>query len=211
MTYSEQQLMEQFRTKLAARGARGLMGLAKQFKIADDDNSKDLDIQEFKKAVRDFRIGLQDKDSERLFKIFDRDSSGRIDYEEFLRGVRGEMNQFRQNLAKKAFSIMDKDRSGILDLDDIRQTYNAKMHPDVKSGKKKEDDVLLEFLDTFEMHYSFNHGDSRDGRITMDEWIEYYNNVSMSIDDDKYFEVMMNSTWNLDGSRVTKKGWAGEY
>jgi hypothetical protein len=44
----------------------------------------------------------------------------------------------------------------------------------------------------------------------LDEWIEYYNNVSMSIDDDKYFELMMNSAWNLDGSRVTKKGWAGE-
>lgn len=43
MNNSEAQLLEQFRTKLAARGARGLIGLAKQFKIADDNNSKDLD------------------------------------------------------------------------------------------------------------------------------------------------------------------------
>lgn len=211
LSYSEQQLMDQFRTKLAARGARGLMGLQRQFKIADDDNSKDLDMYEFKKAVRDFRIGLTEKDSERLFRIFDRDGSGRIDYEEFLRGVRGEMNQFRVNLCKKAFTIMDKDRSGILNLDDIKQAYNAKLHPDVKAGKKTEDDVLLEFLDTFEMHYSFNHENSRDGQISMDEWIEYYNNVSMSIDDDKYFELMMNSAWNFDNSRVTKKGWGGEF
>lgn len=112
--------MEQFRTKLAARGARGLIGLQRQFKIADDDNSKDLDLYEFKKACRDFRIGVEDKDAERLFRIFDRDGSGKIDYEEFLRGVRGEMNDFRKNLAKKAFSIMDKDRSGVLDLDDIK-------------------------------------------------------------------------------------------
>jgi Ca2+-binding EF-hand superfamily protein len=203
--------MELFRSKLAARGARGLMGLAKQFKIADDDNSKDLDMNEFKKAVHDFRIGLQDKDSERLFRIFDRDRSGKIDYEEFLRGVRGEMNQFRVNLCKKAFNIMDKDRSGVLNVDDIRQTYNAKQHPDVKAGKKTEDDILMEFLDTFEMHYSFSHENTRDGQISMDEWIEYYNNVSMSIDDDKYFELMMNSAWNLDNSRVNKKGWAGEY
>lgn len=32
----------------------------------------------------------------------------------------------------------------------------------------------------------------------------------MSIDDDKYFELMMNSAWNLDNSRVTKKGWGAE-
>jgi len=168
-------------------------------------------MSEFKKACRDFRIGVTDKDAERLFRIFDRDSSGSIDYDEFLRGVRGEMNQFRVNFCKKAFNIMDKDKSGVLNIDDIRQTYNAKMHPDVKSGKKKEDDILMEFLDTFEMHYSLNHEGGRDGQISMDEWIEYYNNVSMSIDDDKYFELMMNSAWNLDNSKVTKKGWAGEY
>jgi hypothetical protein len=210
MSYSEAQLLQLFREKLAARGARGLTGLAKQFKIADDDRSHDLDMYEFKKAVKDFRVGLNDSDSERLFRIFDRDGSGRINYDEFLRGVRGEMNQFRVTLSKKAFNIMDKDRSGILNLDDIKQTYNAKMHPDVKSGKKTEDDVLLEFLDTFELAYSYNHAESRDGQISMDEWLEYYNNVSMSIDDDKYFELMMNSAWNLDNSRVAKKGWGAE-
>ena len=95
MSYSEAQLLEQFRTKLASRGARGLLGLQRYFKIADDDNSKSLDMYEFKKACKDFRVGLEDKDAERLFRIFDRDGSGSIDYDEFLRGVRGEMNQFR--------------------------------------------------------------------------------------------------------------------
>ena len=52
-------------------------------------------MYEFKKACRDFRIGLTEADAERLFRIFDRDRSGKMDYEEFLRGVRGEMNAFR--------------------------------------------------------------------------------------------------------------------
>jgi len=116
--------------------------------------------------------------------LFDRDRSGRIDYDEFLRGVRGEMNDFRTNLAKKAFNIMDKDKSGTLNIDDIKGVYNAKKHPDVIAGKKSEDDVLGEFLDTFEAHYSFSHENSKDRSISVDEWIEYYNNVSMSIDDD---------------------------
>ena len=107
---------------------------------------------------------------------------------------------------------MDKDNSGILDLNDIRQTYNAKQHPLVKQGKKTEEEVLLEFLDTFEDHFCDMRGqaDSRDGKINVNEWIEYYNNVSMSIDDDAYFQLMMNNTWNLDNSKVTKKGWGGE-
>lgn len=28
------------------------------------------------------------------------------------------------------------------------------MHPDVKSGKKTEDEILYEFLDTFEQHHT---------------------------------------------------------
>ena len=67
------------------------------------------------------------------------------------------MNTFRKALAKKAFDILDKSMTGFLSLDDIKQTYNGKMHPDVKAGKKTEDDVLLEFLDTFEEHYAQNH------------------------------------------------------
>ena len=211
MNYTEAQLMDHFRKKLAARGARGIMGLGRQFKIADDNGSRSLDIDEFKKCVHDFRVGLNPTDSEKLFKIFDRSHDGAIDYEEFLRGVRGEMNEFRANLARQAFKVMDKDGSEIIDINDIRQRYNAKMHPDVKSGKKTEDEILYEFIDTFEAHHSDNKEDVRDHRVTIDEWLEYYNNVSMSIDRDDYFELMMNNTWNFKGDRVTKKGWGGEF
>jgi Ca2+-binding EF-hand superfamily protein len=55
----------------------------------------------------------------------------------------------------QAFELMDKDGSGELDINDIRGTYNARMHPDVKSGKKTEDEILLEFLETFEAHHNY--------------------------------------------------------
>ena len=209
---NEAKILEHIQAKIAARGARGISGIGKKFKIADDNGSKSLDAQEFKKAMSDFRIGLNDQQVLTAFKIFDRDGSGEISYDEFLRSIRGSMNPRRVALAKKAYNIMDSDKSGQLDINDIRQTYNAKQHPDVKAGKKTEDEVLGEFLDTFEDHYCDMAGqaDARDGIITMPEWIEYYNNVSMSIDDDEYFELMMNNTWNLKGDRVTKKGWGGE-
>jgi len=122
------------------------------------------------------------------------------------------MNAGRKALAQRVYKIMDKDGSGQIDINDIRQTYNAKHHPDVKSGKKTEDEILTEFLDTFEDHWCDMNGnaDSRDGIVTMQEWIEYYNNVSMSIDNDEYFALMMNNAWNLDNKKVTKKGWGGE-
>lgn len=61
---------------------------------------------------------------------------------------------------------------------------------------------MFEFLDTFELHHVQDVSNKRDGRVTKDEWIEYYNNVSMSIDDDRYFELMMTNAWKLDGNSV---------
>lgn len=55
---NEAQLMEYLREKIKSRGARGISGIAKKFKIADDNNSKSLDKGEFTKAMHDFRMNL---------------------------------------------------------------------------------------------------------------------------------------------------------
>jgi calcyphosin len=69
--------------------------MQKQFKIMDDNNSGTIDMSEFKKAVKDFRLELNEQEIQQVFSAFDRDGSGEIDYDEFVRGVRGPMNPFR--------------------------------------------------------------------------------------------------------------------
>lgn len=205
-----EEALEKLRQKLASRGGRGIIGLARQFKIIDDNNSKSLDFQEFSKGLRDFRVDLAQGDVQALFNLVDRDRSGELDYDEFLRAVAGPMNAFRKALVAQAFNKLDRDNSGILDIEDIRNVYNAKGHPDVRSGKKSEDAILGEFLETFEMHH--NIGGARDQRVTKEEFEEYYNNISSSIDNDQYFELMMNNTWKLsEAPAYTKnKAWKGD-
>lgn len=41
---------------MAQRGARGIIGLKRVFKIMDDDNSGYLDVNEFNKALKDYRV-----------------------------------------------------------------------------------------------------------------------------------------------------------
>jgi Ca2+-binding EF-hand superfamily protein len=201
--------IEKFRSKLLERGTRGIIGISRQFKIFDDDNSKTIDFEEFRKALKDFRVDLTPNEVKVVFGAFDRDGSGSVDYDEFLRQVRGEMNERRKKIALQAFAKLDKDGSGVLEINDIKYVYNAKMHPEVRAGKKTEEDVFGEFLETFETHHNILKG-NRDRRVTKEEWIEYYNNVSMSIDNDEYFEVMMNNAWKLNGAVTYAKGWAAD-
>jgi hypothetical protein len=45
---------------LASRGARGLIGLGRQFRIMDDNRSNTLDYYEFNKAIKDFRVDVEE-------------------------------------------------------------------------------------------------------------------------------------------------------
>lgn len=85
-------LMRLFRDKIKARGARGMVGLQRIFKIMDDDGSKSLSLPEFSKAVRDFRVGISEENVPVLFSAFDTNGDGTMDYDEFLYAMRGEMN-----------------------------------------------------------------------------------------------------------------------
>ncbi len=64
------------------------------------------------------------------------------------------MNNFRRKLVDQAFDILDKTGNGVIEMDDITDTYNARYHPDVRDGKKTEEEVLMEFLETFEAHHN---------------------------------------------------------
>jgi Ca2+-binding EF-hand superfamily protein len=185
------QLLERLKDTLNKRGTRGICALGKWFRIADTNRSFDLDLEEFQVVMIRMRLGLEKEELKTLFNFFDKDRSGSIAYDEFLQGLRGELNDFRRGFVRQAFAILDTSGDGKIDLDEIRAKYSAKGHPDVLKGKKTEEEVLLEFIETFEV------GDSVDGIVTAAEFENYYGNVSASIDDDKYFEVMMNSAWRL--------------
>ena len=164
--HSDDDLVKMFRDRLNARGARGILGLQRVFKIMDDNRNGTLEIQEFWKALNDFRVNVSRDECRKMFDLFDRNGDGNIDYDELLRNVAGDMNAFRKGWVKKAFDKLDDNKNGILEVDDVKRFYNAKGHPDVKSKKKTEEEVLSEFLDTFELHHSLKHPDQKDRRIT---------------------------------------------
>jgi len=88
-------LAEVMKEKLAKRGSKGFIGLQRQFKIMDDDNSKSLNKYEFTKACTDFMLGFNQQELTALFGYFDVDGSGTISYDEFIRAIRGPMNPSR--------------------------------------------------------------------------------------------------------------------
>ena len=137
-----EQLLERLRSKLKSRGTSSIFKLGKMFRIVDDNNSHTLCLSEFKKCMTEYRLGMSDDEIERLYKLFDIDNNESVSYDEFLRGVVGTMNQQRQQIVQRAFQKLDADLSGNITLSDVKRFYDAKNHPDVRAGKKTEDEIL---------------------------------------------------------------------
>ena len=47
-----------------------------------------------------------------------------------------------------------------------------------------------------------------DGIVTEEEFLEYYTSISASIDNDDYFEQMINSSWNISGDAAQYRTYA---
>jgi hypothetical protein len=55
-------MLNRITDKCIARGERGLFGLKRLFQTFDTDNSGTLEFREFKRAVQDFKLDLEDQD-----------------------------------------------------------------------------------------------------------------------------------------------------
>ena len=120
----------------------------------------------------------------------DNDGKGALNYDELVEALKGELNERRWNLVRSTFSKLDPSGTGTISVDDMAQTYNAREHPDVKSRKRTEADVLREFLQGFD---STRLG----GRVTFAEFERYFAYNTASIDDDEYFALMMRNAWGV--------------
>lgn len=82
-----------------------------------------------------------------------------------------------------------------MDAAEIADKYNASKHPAVLSGHKSEAQVLTEFLSTFDV------GGEVDGKVTREEFANYYTNLGASIDNEDYFELMIRNAWHISGGK----------
>jgi Ca2+-binding EF-hand superfamily protein len=102
------------------------------------------------------------------------------------------MTKRRINIVNRAFGLLDKDGSGHITVEDVKHLYDPSQHKGFIDGKKTKEEVIEEFLDSFDGARGNN-----DGVITKKEWDDYYTDLSMSLPTDDYFVAMMESVWGI--------------
>ena len=203
------------RDNIIKRGTRGIMSLRRTFMLMDENNNKKVEFAEFENIFKKYRFNISDEEINSLFRYFDKDNSGYIDYGEFVNGITGNLNDFRKEVLKQVFEKLDKNEVGKISVGQLRKEYNPKGNPLVRQGKRSEDEVLADFIDVLEYHFNLlnekteENVDINDILIDFDEFCDFYKNISVCVDEDKYFEIMILGEWGLkkDGKSPYQKTW----
>lgn len=72
-----------------------------------------------------------------------------------------------------------------------RHFYNVKNDPRYVSGVHTEEEILKFFIAHFEEHDHIN------GKITKEDFFNYYSALSASVEDDTYFDLVIRQVYKL--------------
>ena len=186
-----------FKKKIVARGLRGIMSLRRTFMLFDENKNNKLKRKEFHKFLDDYRFNIPANIEQKLFDTFDLNKSGNIDYNEFIHALIGKMNDYRTQIVERVFEQLDKEKRGRVPYDVIRESYNADKHPEVLDGKRTKQEVISRFIDLFEYHFNLLNSNKKSDSASLEEFIDFYNYISIFIDNDKYFENLMSRVWGI--------------
>ena len=81
-------MLETLKKKVNERGAKGIIGMVKSFRVIDTDKSGKISMDEFKQALKNYKLGFDDGDIECVFREFDRNHDSQIDSQEFIRTLK---------------------------------------------------------------------------------------------------------------------------
>ena len=123
---------------------------------------------------------------------FDRNGDGTVDIDEFLLGMAPPMDKRRLDLVKAAFDLMDYNQDGTITIEDMKSNIDPTGHDEV-TRQNKPDEWLTKYLNEFETDVK--------GIVTWSEFKQYYQNLSASIDNTDFFELMMRNAWHMSGAK----------
>ena len=185
------------------RGLRGILYLHLEFINSCKDLSK-ITFNDFVNVFEIQHINLSNSDIKNIFNTFiSKSNKNYLDFSAFIRNYKKELNQNKLECIEQVFSNIDTNENDKVPLNLIRKKFKANKHPDVLNGLKKEEDIILEFLDCFNINYEILNLDFKIQKVINNSrfvdfeiFANFYEYVSYIYPDDKEFENIVYLSWN---------------
>lgn len=178
----------------SASAVNGIRSLSRSLNIADDLGGTQVTEAAFRQALQENNVTLADHEVANLFTVLDRSGTHTIDPTEFIAAMYTDMSPLRRVWLRRVWDLFRKDpQTGAVAVEELQKLYVAEGHPAVLRGETSAAAVQSEFASTF------NDETNPDGKVSRQEFLEYYAGVSAASNDDNTFVALLRGVWPLPG------------
>ena len=196
-------LIRILRSKINTNNGITYYSLAHHLKSSEDKTTNTTNLETLLSTIKLLQLDINPDNIINFYACLDYTQSGKVSTDEILRVIVGEISERRKISIISKFGEMDKNKTGYLPILFLKKVYNAKFHPDCFLRKKPENEVLDEFMFTFEV-FCYLKGLAADQEISYKDFVEYYTPISASIESDNYFDDILLGAWNIEDEKVSQ-------
>ena len=136
---------------------------------------------------------MEDKFLDPIINTLDTAKLGLLEWRKFMASVRGgAMSDARGAVVASVFLGMSKDGGATVSADDLAYYFNGKAHPLCQVADLSVQDALAHMM------MSCSVRGQMPTSLTLEQFSEYYNDLSAAVDDDAYFEDVVRGSFPQD-------------
>jgi len=202
--YKRQILLELFnklRNEIISKGEKSIFIIQKLLPELNMDNNKNLiSFDNLCFLCQKLQIrSINDNELKKIFEFFDKDNIGYINYDDLFKNLVGFMGRARQNIVRRLYDSLNKDQNGNIFSMDLKICFNASKYNDIFGSNKTKEELYYDFNDNFEIFLNYRnklYNEDMSTKISYNDFLRFFGQISMYINNDETFEKYINSCWN---------------
>ena len=159
----------------------------------NSDQNQNESLDGFVNALKNVGLNIPQNDILNFFNLLDFSGTGKVSIDDIINTIVDPMSEHRKLYVVNKFAKLDVEKQGEIKVSLLKDNYNPKGHPNVISGKETDEEIFKQFIYTLDIYCNIRNINEN---INYKQFVDYYNGISSSILDDKYFEDILNGVWN---------------
>ena len=201
--YKRQLLLEifnKFRNEIISKGEKSIFIIQKLLPELNMDNNKNLiSFDNLCFLCQKLQIrNINDNELKKIFEFFDKDNIGYINYDDLFKNLVGFMGRERQNTVRRLYDSLNKDQNGNIFSLDLKTCFNASKYNEIFGCNKTKEEIYYDFIDNFEIFLNYRnklYKEDISAKISYNDFLRFFGQISMYINNDETFEKYINSCW----------------
>ena len=190
-------ILNSLRNILIKRGNKSIFYLQRMLTNCDNDHIGKISFSDLNNIFRAYNFNIYFYDIKILFDLFDKNKVGVIQYDDLIKSIVGNMNDKRKELVIKIYQDLLED--GYVNIKKMKCRFNSYKHPDVIKGNKTHEEAYGDFLECIQIYkeYICNINKNDNDFFNLNEFFQFFNEISMYIVDDSDFDLLIFGCWDI--------------